>query len=186
MIFSLSFNNSAATVKLRSAKEIMPAIKHPIEYRLLVQPTFDTTKHKDGIIFLLETSKQFTNFSYIIDVKESVEGKKIVWILHGLRAPSMNMPSTGNAQYRSIYYDLGKEMDFTLIKKEKVEASVSLKFLRSSVKSSASIVNFLKIYTDEHEFINNRMTDADVPENKPDVHREHAASKKLTNKKKKV
>jgi hypothetical protein len=186
VIFSLSFNHRAATVKLRSAKEIMPTTKHPIEYRLLVQSTFDTTKNKEGILFLLETSKQFTNFSYIIDVKESIKGKRIVWRLHGLRAPSMDMPSTGNAQYSTIYFDLGKEVDFTLIKKEKVEASISLKFLRSSVKSSKLIVNFLKIYTDENEFVNNRMNDADVPELKPDVHREHITTKKLTTKKKKV
>lgn len=162
----------------------MPITKQSIEYRLLVQPTFDITKNKHGILFLLETSKQFTNFSYIIDVRESVNGKKIVWTLHGLRAPSMNMPSTGAAQYSNIYFDLGKEIDFTIIKKGTVEASTSLKFLTSSIKSSRSVVNFLKIYTDENEFINNRLTDTDVPEPKLDVHREHTTPKKPIKKKK--
>ncbi len=162
----------------------MPTKKQSIEYRLLVQPTFDTTKNKHGILFLLETSKQFTNFSYIIDVKESVNGKKIVWTLHGLRAPSMNMPSTGTAQYSNIYFDLGKEIDFTVVKKDRVDASTSLKFLASSIKSSRSVVNFLKIYTDENEFINNRLTDADVPEPKLNVHRKHTTPKKTIKKKK--
>ncbi len=166
-------------------RESMPTTKQSIEYRLLVQPTFDETKNKHGILFLLETSKQFTNFSYIIDVKEIVDGRKIVWQLRGLRAPSMNMPSTGTARYSTIYFDLGKEVDFTLIKKDNIDASASLKFLPSSVKSTKSIVNFLKIYTDENEFVANRLTDADVPELKPDIHREVAKTKKLTTKKKK-
>ena len=161
----------------------MPTKKQSIEYRLLVQPTFDATVNKKGILFLLETSMQFTNFSYIIDVKESVEGRKIVWSLRGLRAPSMNMPTTGAAQYSTIYFDLGNEIDFTLVKKDKVNASSSLKFLKSSVKSSKSIVNFLKIYTDEHEFVTNRLTDADIPEPKLNIHRKHTDTTKLKKKK---
>jgi len=160
--------------------------KQSIEYRLLVQPTFDATLNKEGILFLLETSKQFTSFSYIIDVKEHVEGQKIIWTLHGLRAPSMNMPSTGTAQYRKVYFDIGKEIDFTLVKTGTVNASTSLKFSKASVKSNKSIDNFLKIYTNEHEFISNRLTDADVPEPKPDIHHDHAAVKKPITKKKKA
>lgn len=162
----------------------MPIKKQSIEYRLLVQPTFDASVNKEGILFLLETSKQFTNFSYVIDVKETVAGTTIVWKLHGLRAPSMNMPSTGTAQYSKVYFDLGKEMEFTLVKNEKVTASTTLNFSRSSVKTSNSIVRFLKIYTDEREFVNNRVTDAEIPEPKQDIHREHSETKKLTKKKK--
>ncbi|MDP1676558.1 MAG: hypothetical protein Q8L88_06795 [Bacteroidota bacterium] len=157
----------------------MPTKNQSIEYRLLVRPTFDSTVNKEGILFLLETSKQFTNFSYVIDVKETILGRKIVWTLRGLRAPSMNMPSTGAAQYSNIYFDLDNKIDFMLVKNEKATASTSLKFLRSSVKSTKTIVNFLKIYTDEIEFENNRLTDADVPELKPDIHRGHEKTKKL-------
>jgi hypothetical protein len=161
----------------------MSTKKQSIEYRLLVQPAFDATVNKEGILFLLETSKHFTNFSYIIDVKESVKGRKIVWTLRGLRAPSMIMPSTGTAQYSRFYFDLGKEADFTLVKKEKIDASTTLKFSKSLVTSSKSIVNFLKIYTDKKEFDNNRLSDADVPEQKPDIHRDYTETK--TTKKKK-
>ncbi len=144
----------------------------------MVRPKFDSTVNKEGILFLLETSKQFTSFSYVIDVKETVLGRKIVWTLRGLRAPSMNMPSSGTAQYSKIYFDLSKEIDFTLVKNEKATASTSLKFLRSSVKSTKTIDNFLKIYTDEIEFENNRLTDTDIPELKPDIHRGHEKTKK--------
>lgn len=162
----------------------MPIKKQSIEYRLLVQQTFDATVNKEGILFLLETSKQFTSFSYVIDVKETVAGKTIVWKLHGLRAPSMNMPSTGTAQYSKVYFDLGPDIEFTLIKNEKVTASTTLKFSRSSVKSAKSVVNFLKVYTNDQEFVNNRLTDAEIPEPKPDIHREHPDTKKLHKKKK--
>ncbi len=157
--------------------------KHSIEYRLLITPTYNDTLKKEGILFLLETSKQFTNFSYNIDVKEDVDGNKIVWSLHGLRAPSMNMPSTGAAQYRKVYFDLSRTVQFTLIKKGKIAASTELKFLKSSIKTSHSAMNFLKIYTNEQEFEKNRLTDSDVPELKPDVHRAPAKQQSIKKKK---
>lgn len=149
----------------------MPTKKQSIEYRLLVQRAYDDMAKKEGILFRLETSKLFTNFSYHIDVHEHAVDNKIVWSLHGLRAPSMNMPSTGAAQYQKMYFHLEKTVQFTLIKTGTVEASTELKFLKTSVRSSRSAVNFLKIYTDEEEFEKNRQADADVPEPKLDINR---------------
>ncbi len=159
----------------------MPTKKQSIEYRLLVQPAYDDMAKKEGILFRLETSKQFTSFSYHIDVQERAVDNTIIWSLHGLRAPSMNMPSTGTAKYQKIYFDLGRTVTFTLIKKGTVEASTELKFLKSTVSSSRTVVNFLRIYTDEEEFEKNRTADADVPEPKLDIHRaplKHQPTKK--------
>ncbi|NUN68273.1 MAG: hypothetical protein HUU02_01010 [Bacteroidetes bacterium] len=150
----------------------MAQTKQPIEYRLLVQPTYDETLKKAGTLFLLETSKQFTNFSYAIDVKDDVEGNNVVWTLHGLRAPSMNMPSTGAAQFRKVYFGLPKSVSFTLVKKGKNKAVTDLKFARSAYTSGRSVSAFLKIYTDERSFEENRAGDVVIAELKPDLHRE--------------
>ncbi|MEW5798949.1 MAG: hypothetical protein AB1728_08060 [Bacteroidota bacterium] len=141
------------------------------EYRLLLEHTYDETLKKEGVLFLLETTMQFTNFSYQIDVKEMMEGTTIHWSLHGLRAPSMNMPETGTAQFSKVYFDLPKSITFILHKKEKVQASTGIKILKSSITVSDPHPNFLKIYTHRQEFENNRMNDTEPPEYKPDLHR---------------
>lgn len=164
----------------------MAHTKQPIEYRLLVRPTYDETLKKAGVLFHLETSKQFTNFSYVIDVTDDVEGGTVVWTLHGLRAPSMNMPATGTAQFKKVYFDLPKAVNFTLVKKGKIKAVTDLKLLKSAYTSAKTTSAFLRIYTDEHLFESNRINDVVMAELKPDLHREPPAPKKLQPHKKKA
>lgn len=146
--------------------------KQSIEYRLLVQHTFDETIKKHGILFLLETTKQFTNFSYQIAVKQLFKGKDLVWSLHGLQAPSMNMPETGTAHYSAVYYDAPKLIRFTLIKKDAVRTEVEFKVLKSEIRASTVVSDFVKVYTDQAEFEANRSNDERSPElKKPGIHR---------------
>ena len=159
---------------------LMAQKKQAIEYRLLVQSTFDETLKKAGILFLLETSKQFTNFSYVIDVHERVEGSRIVWTLRGLRAPSMNMPSTGTAQFHTVYFDLPKKVQFTLVKKGKIKADTDFTFSTAGFKSTKGTSSFLRIYMDENEFQTNRVNDVVMAELKPDIHRDPALKKQKT------
>ncbi len=160
--------------------------KQPIEYRLLVQPATDDIQKKDGFLFLLETSKQFTNFSYVIDVKDDVRGSEVVWTLHGLRAPSMNMPATGTAQFRKFYSELPRTVSFTLVKKDTVKAETKFSFVKSGVRSTLTTSSFLRIYTDEQEFESKRPEDVVMAEIKPDIHREPAKTKKIKPQKKRT
>lgn len=160
--------------------------KHSIEYRLLVVPTFDETVKKEGILFLLETTKLFTNFSYFIDIRDELNGNTLRWNLHGLKAPTMNLPATGTAQFRKVYFNLPKTIKFSLIKKENNQASTELAFLSSSVKTKDKLVNFLKIYTDVNTFELNRTADTEPPTHKPDFHRTPVAVKQTLTKKKKT
>ncbi len=151
----------------------MARTHHPVEYRLLVQQTYDETLKKSGLLFLLETSKQFTNFSYVIDVEEEeANGKEIIWRLRGLKAPSMNMPSTGTAQFQKIYFDHPKQLRFTLFKNSKTKAATEFTVGKNSVSSSRSTSMFLKIYTDEQQFESERANDSVKAELKPDVRRD--------------
>ena len=158
--------------------------KQSIEYRLLVVPTYDDTLKKEGTLFLLETTKLFTNFSYFIDIRDTLEGNTLQWSLHGLRAPSMNLPATGTAQFRKVYFDLPKTLQFALLKKENNKASTEFKISKSLVKSRDGLVNFLKIYTDVNTFEANRNGDIEPPVYKPDIHR--APATQQTKQKKKL
>lgn len=147
-----------------------------VEYRLLVHHTYDQTVKRAGILFLLETTKQFTNFAYTIDVQDRVEKNSLLWSLHGLRTPSMNMPSTGTAQFQKVYFDLGRKITFTLEKKGNLKVSIEIKFHKDSVTVSTFQKDFLKIYVDEQEFEQRRLQDSIPPELKPDVHRKQTIS----------
>ncbi len=151
--------------------------KQSIEYRLLVVPTYDDTLKKEGTLFLLETTKLFTNFSYFIDIRDTLKGNALRWSLHGLRAPSLNLPATGTAQFRKIYFDLPKTIKFALVKKESVQASTELKISHTLIKSKDAQANFLKIYTDIDTFEASRPGDTEPPEYKPDIHRAPMISK---------
>lgn len=150
---------------------------HAIEYRLLVEHVHDETLKKDGVLFHLETTTLFANFSYQIDVKDTVEKATIIWYLHGLRPPSMNMPESGVAQFSKVYFDVPKKMTFTLVKKGNVRASTDLVFSKSSITASKAKDNFLKIYTDRRLFETTRTNDRQPPEHKPDIHREQPLTK---------
>jgi hypothetical protein len=157
----------------------------PIEYRLLVRFSYDERQKKTGILFLLETVMQFTNFSYFIDVKDSINQRELQWTLHGLRAPSKNMPSTGTARFQKVYFNLPKSVRFTLVKTGTVKAETELSFSGTSVASSKSASAFLKIYTDEQAYEKNRVSDVIIAEPKPDLHREQpVVAKQLFQKKK--
>lgn len=157
-----------------------------IEYRLLIEHTHDETLNKHGILFLLETTKQFTNFSYVIDVKEELKGNMMTWSLRGLRAPSMNMPETGTARFTKVYFKVPKNVTFTISKKDHARASTEITFTASAIAVSDSKINFLKIYTDRKEFENKRSADTVPPEHKPDLHRAPADAAPFTQTKKKA
>lgn len=160
------------------------AQQHPVEYRLLVEHTEDELLKRKGILFLLETTTQFTNFSYHIDVRESLEGRALRWTLHGLKAPSMNMPQTGTAQFAQVYEELPKTLRFTLTKNDAVSADAELKIGTASVSLAAQPDGFLKVYTDRELFERNRLADSRPPEPKPDLRRAAALAKSSTTRKK--
>lgn len=151
--------------------------ENEIDYRLLITRTYDETLKKEGILFFLETTKQFTNFAYVIDIQDVQNNRALTWTLHGLRAPSMIMPTTGTAQFKKVYFDLPKKVQFTFVKKGSLRVSTDLSFLKNSFSAEKPHIGFLKIYFDENEFESNRTADSIPPELKPDVHRKPIQSK---------
>ncbi|MCX6137342.1 MAG: hypothetical protein NTV54_07610 [Ignavibacteriales bacterium] len=98
-------------------------INTAIEYRLMVQPVLDDAARKRGVVFLLETIKQFGNFNYEIVVDEVFDGKTLLWTLHGLKAPELAMPASGAAQFRKVHYDLPGRFHFVLRKSDGSEGA---------------------------------------------------------------
>ncbi len=143
-----------------------------IEYRMLIQPVYDETLKKHGTSFLIETVKQFSNFSYEIVVDEKWDGNRLSWILHGLRAPELLMPSFGGAQYRKVYFDLKGAYTFALMKVDGEFNEITLKILPTSVaiKDFAG-TPFVSAYSSEQLFEEKRPDEMEIPIHKPDIKR---------------
>ena len=142
------------------------------EYRMLIQPTYDETLKKAGTMFLIETVKQFSSFSYEIVVEETREDKLLTWALHGLRAPELLMPSFGGAQFRKVYFDLKGVQTFILKKIDGEMNEFKLKISPSSVTvQSIAGKPFVSVYTTESSFEEERPKEMEIPKRKPDIKR---------------
>ena len=139
---------------------------------MLIHPTYDETLKKAGTMFLIETVKQFSNFSYEVVVEESLDGSRVTWALHGLRAPELLMPSFGGAVYRKVFYELKGTYIFTLKKIDGVVNEFTMKILPTSVLVKDFVGKpFVSIYTSESLFEERRSQEMEVPEHKPDIKR---------------
>ncbi len=142
------------------------------EYRMLIRPTYDETLKKAGTLFLIETVKQFSSFSYEVVVAETRDDKRLTWALHGLRAPELLMPSFGGAQFKKVYFDLKGTQTFVLKKIDGEANEFKLKISPSSVAvQSVNGKPFVSVYTTEALFEQERPKEMEIPKRKPDIKR---------------
>jgi hypothetical protein len=57
-------------------------------------------------LFVLETTQAFAAFRYELSVQEKIEGRSITFTILGLKAPGLNLPSAGRAQFTREFSDL--------------------------------------------------------------------------------
>jgi hypothetical protein len=125
--------------------------KSPIEYRLSIFPSRGEVPMKHGMVFRLETVKEFTNFSYAIAVEEQMAGDAIVWKVHGLRAPEISLPAIGPATYEKQYENLRGVFSFTVMKLDGVENTFTLDIVDEKVSVVKTPKHrFLEIFIPAH------------------------------------
>jgi hypothetical protein len=139
---------------------------------MLIQPTYDETLKKAGTLFLIETVKQFSSFSYEVVVEETRDDKHLTWALHGLRAPELLMPSFGGAQFKKVYFDLRGVQTFILKKIDGEVNEFKLKISSTSVAVQImSGIPFVSVYTTKASFEEQRPKEMEIPKRKPDIKR---------------
>ena len=104
-----------------------------IEYQLFVFPSYKEVRRKATTTFRLQTTEQFSNFSYEIVVKDKVEEKKISWSIHGLRSPAVSLPSSGTAIFKKEYENLKGVHDFIITKLDGEENAFTLSLAENKV-----------------------------------------------------
>jgi hypothetical protein len=128
--------------------------KSPTEYRLFVFPSYSEVAKKHGIVFRLETVKEFSNFSYAIAVEERLMENTISWKIHGLRSPGISLPATGPATFVKKYENLKGVYLFTITKLDGEENTFTLNVFEQKVSVvKAPRQAFLEILTSVDELI---------------------------------
>ena len=98
----------------------------PIEYRLLVMPTYKEREKRVVTLFGLRTINEFSSFHYEIIVETDVSGKTIRLDIHGLRAPQVTIPGSGPAVFRQEFPGLHGAYSLVVKKLDKLENTFSL------------------------------------------------------------
>ena len=80
--------------------------KQSPEYRLLIAPQFSEIDRTNKTLFLLETTRLFTNFTYELSVEEHLDGKVIRFNILGIRPPQLSLPAIGPARFTREYENL--------------------------------------------------------------------------------
>ncbi len=106
-----------------TAKKKTPSI----EYRMFIAPEYDETRKKETTLFLMETIKEFSTFSYSIVVKPAVESKTIRLDILGLKTPEVTMPAFGPATKRLEIDDLHGTYTLIIAKLDGAENTFTMK-----------------------------------------------------------
>jgi hypothetical protein len=74
-----------------------------IEYRLIIAPQYNERKQVPTTLVTIETAKAFASFRYELSVKETEKGKRLHYKILGLKAPQLDLPSSGPARFVREY-----------------------------------------------------------------------------------
>lgn len=123
------------------------------EYRLLIAPHLNERTQRYTTRVALETSKPFAAFRYILNVKEQINGKSILYKVVGLSAPKLSLPSPGPASFSTEYEALKGEYTVSV---EGIDGKVSTFGVRigpRQVKLTKPVADgVIEVVTDEHHW----------------------------------
>jgi len=95
-------------------KKASPQKNNQPEYRLLVVPQLAERTQRMTTMLVLETVKAFATFRYELSVEEHFQPPSLRFVVAGFKTPRLDLPSSGPAQYRTIFEGLDGVYDVTV------------------------------------------------------------------------
>lgn len=80
------------------------------EFRIRVAPAVNERTGRPTTVVVLQTTKSFSTFRYTLAVDDRLEDGALVLKILGLRTPSLDLPSTGPAEFRKEYDGLSGDL----------------------------------------------------------------------------
>jgi hypothetical protein len=76
------------------------------EYRFFISPHLNERLQQQTTLITIETTKLFASFRYELSVNEEQKGKTLRYNILGLKAPQLDLPSSGSARFVREYEQL--------------------------------------------------------------------------------
>jgi hypothetical protein len=95
-------------------KKTAPQKSAEPEYRLLVVPQLAERTQRMTTLLVLETAKSFATFRYELSVQEHFQPPSIRIVVAGFKTPRLDLPSSGPAQYRTVFEGLDGVCEVTI------------------------------------------------------------------------
>ncbi len=80
-----------------------PTVREEPEYLLRVTPHVNERTRRPSTLVQLVTSKAFASFRYELAVEDRLEGDTLHLRVLGLKAPQLDLPAAGPAEFRREY-----------------------------------------------------------------------------------
>jgi len=123
------------------------------EYRLLITHKYSPQFKKTVVFVALRTVEEFGNFLYEIVVEDTIEGKRLMLNIHGLRPPRQTLPSFGPAVFKKEFPDLDGIDEVIVAKLDGVENSFQVLLSQDTVLVKKSPKErFVQLVTKEEEW----------------------------------
>ncbi|MEK6756139.1 MAG: hypothetical protein AABZ02_08315 [Bacteroidota bacterium] len=108
------------------------------EYALHIFRHLDERTQKTSVVFLLQTTKEFTNFNYQILLDASLDNRAIQLRILGLRTTPLIMPGVGPARARKDFANLEGVYKLSVTKLDGESNQFRLHISRTQVKIDES------------------------------------------------
>jgi hypothetical protein len=95
-------------------KKTAPRKSADSEYRLLVVPQLAERTQRMTTLLVLETVKSFATFRYELSVQEHFQPPSFRFVVAGFKTPRLDLPSSGPAQYRTVFEGLDGVYEVTI------------------------------------------------------------------------
>ncbi len=95
-------------------KKTAPQKSAEPEYRLLVVPQLAERTQRMTTLLVLETAKSFATFRYELSVEEHFQPPSLRIVVAGFKTPRLDLPSSGPAQYRTVFEGLDGVCEVTI------------------------------------------------------------------------
>ncbi len=115
----------------------MPKKKHvepEFEYRLILGTHVDELRQIPMTRVIIETTKLFASFRYELSVEERIVGKEFHYAILGLKAPRLDLPTSGTGQFIRDYQQLKGKHTFVVTHLDGTTNAFVVQFTEKRIK----------------------------------------------------
>lgn len=100
--------------------------KHGPDFTLNIFPASEPESRKDGVIFVVQTTRIFVSFQYTVLLEHDLKGRTLRLRIKGLHAPELLMPGGGPAVGKLHIPDMSGHYQLIVVKQDRSESAFDI------------------------------------------------------------